>query len=112
MPDWRTLTMREAFELPEPDNGAGVYFLWYKQSLVYIGASRGMSDRINRHWRTRRYGELNVVNRKYLTWDKETALKCPIYEASDIESALIKRFEPGMAQWADGGNRWTFDRSE
>lgn len=111
LPDWRTMTKEEAFQLPEPDNGAGVYFLWYQGALVYVGASRGMSDRILRHWRTRRYGEMNVVNRKYITWDKETALKCRIEEASDIEAELIKRFEPGLNLLENGGNRWTFDRA-
>jgi len=99
-------TLEEARKLPEEGGGVAVYFMWRGDELLYIGGSRQVSQRIDQHHRTRRYGELHAYARKFIPFDRVTIFKCEMRELYDLETTLTKRFQPSLCDREDGGNKW------
>lgn len=61
----------------------GVYFLWHKDELVYVGQTRVLQERLNQH-----LGERRKV------FDAIGFIPCTIDELTKIESHFIRRFAP------------------
>lgn len=100
------MTLEQARALPELENGAGVYFLWRGEELLYVGASTDCSQRIARHMQTQRYGKLAVYDRKNIPFDRGTILKADRRQCFEMEEDFIRRFEPPYNVPGSWGHRW------
>ncbi len=108
--DWKTLTLQEASELPEPGRGKAIYFLWKDAELLYIGASTQVSERVTRQAQLRDYGSLSssaaVQAKPRIPFNRATALPMESVELmADVEKVLIRRFWPPWNDRIDDGDQ-------
>lgn len=86
-------TIDELRELPDDPRGMGVYFLWYKGDLTYIGFSTDINRRLYMHhcaWRYKSPG-----NRVCIPHDRATAVPCDtVAELRPLEKAYIRLYTP------------------
>lgn len=94
MIDLSTFTLSSARALPdEVASGAGVYFLWRGDELLYIGSSvTHVMDRVAQQVRYRRYGRGTQDHWRRIPFDRYTILSCDRDDAREIELALLEKF--------------------
>jgi len=69
------LPLEELARLPEAEEfDAGVYFLWQGKSLVYIGKSRNICDRLHRQAQVNRFAVFRMSRCKAIPHERHTAL--------------------------------------
>ena len=93
--DVKILTLDELRVLPEcGDMDAGIYFLWRKDELLYIGKSRQICHRLVLHDWSRMYGHSRAKKPKMIPYDRHT---CIVVESGrwivDID-ALNEKMKP------------------
>lgn len=94
MIDVARFTLDTARALPsEVESGAGVYFLWRGEDLLYMGSGvKNVMDRIAEQVRHKRYGRVNYNWHRSIPFDRYTVLACDKNEARDTEMALLEKF--------------------
>lgn len=93
--DVKILTLVELRALPEcGDMDAGIYFLWRKNELLYIGKSRQICHRLLLHDYARTYRQYRAKPAKCIPYDRHT---CIIVESGRIIpdlNALKEKMKP------------------
>lgn len=86
-------TLETARALPSEAEGAGVYFLWRGDELLYLGSCvTNVMDRIAQQVRYKRYGRFTLDHWRRVPFDRYTVLACGKDEAREIELGLLEKF--------------------
>lgn len=87
------LPLEELRRLPEcGDMDAGIYFLWLKDELQYIGKSTQICYRLQLQEQANTYGATRAHKMKQIPFDRHT---CIVVESSPVRSAdLDERLKP------------------
>lgn len=63
----------------------GVYFLIHVRDIVYVGQSKNIRQRLNKHWKDG--GKI---------FDRVAFIECPESDLRNLESAYIQKFKPPL----------------
>lgn len=102
------LTLEQLRALPDDTLGAGVYFLWKNDDLLYIGAARRVRDRLARQIQLRNQGRSCLTGKPQIQFNKYTVLGLPtVAETAAVEKALIEKWDPPEnRRLFDSGYKW------
>jgi len=84
-------------ELPDEKEFIWIYFLIYRDQIVYIGKTNSGYNRILQHIRK---GDKLFDSYSYVT--------VPIEDADDLEFQYLNKFKPKLNKYGKNGHPWKF----
>jgi excinuclease UvrABC nuclease subunit len=85
-----SLEQLQALPRDPPTSGGSIYFLWSGESLVYVGQSNNVCERLSGHDRARR----GFRTGKQIPFEWHTFILWDHLQVEDLEYAYIRQYRP------------------